>query len=269
MERPFSEQLSGIPGHSRSNSRNCPHDLSHEKTQFSEQFSERFPELVGSQNLSPNSWSALFFLAGVVPARKKITTTTTTTYYSYILRLTTRTTTTTPRFATFRRSYGATRAWWPPPSVPTHPDPILTPFLTRFDLNSTWILTPNRDLLGRFGGQNSGRIQGQTRVRKGVRIGSGVSGVWGWGHPDRSGSVAPRQVVILDNDFCVLLRRCSAPTLGVSKGNLFLGGNNLVRHKENINSVQTRCIVKGEAQKSLLFWRFSGGFWFFSGSPVL
>ena len=28
------------------------------------------------------------------------------------------------------------------------------------------------------------------------------------------------------------------------------------------NSVQTRCIVKGEAQKSPLFWRFSGGFWF-------
>ena len=26
------------------------------------------------------------------------------------------------------------------------------------------------------------------------------------------------------------------------------------------NSVQTRCIVKGEAQKSPLFWRFSGGF---------
>ena len=27
-----------------------------------------------------------------------------------------------------------------------------------------------------------------------------------------------------------------------------------------INSVQTRCIVTGEAQKSPLFWRFSGGF---------
>ena len=27
-----------------------------------------------------------------------------------------------------------------------------------------------------------------------------------------------------------------------------------------INSVQTRCIVKGEAQESPLFWRFSGGF---------
>ena len=26
------------------------------------------------------------------------------------------------------------------------------------------------------------------------------------------------------------------------------------------NSVQTRCIVKGEAQKSPIFWRFSGGF---------
>ena len=29
-----------------------------------------------------------------------------------------------------------------------------------------------------------------------------------------------------------------------------------------LNSVQTRCIVKGEAQKSPLFWRFSGGFGF-------
>ena len=29
-----------------------------------------------------------------------------------------------------------------------------------------------------------------------------------------------------------------------------------------INSVQTRCIAKGEAQKSPLFWRFSGSFWF-------
>ena len=26
--------------------------------------------------------------------------------------------------------------------------------------------------------------------------------------------------------------------------------------------MQTRCIVKGEAQKSPLFWQFSGGFWF-------
>ena len=29
-----------------------------------------------------------------------------------------------------------------------------------------------------------------------------------------------------------------------------------------IGSIQTRCIVKGEAQKNPLFWRFSGGFWF-------
>ena len=35
------------------------------------------------------------------------------------------------------------------------------------------------------------------------------------------------------------------------------------------NNVQTRCIVKGEAQKSPLFWRFSGVFLVFSGSPVL
>ena len=30
--------------------------------------------------------------------------------------------------------------------------------------------------------------------------------------------------------------------------------------QSTFNSVQTRCIVKGEAQKSPLFWRFSGGF---------
>ena len=30
----------------------------------------------------------------------------------------------------------------------------------------------------------------------------------------------------------------------------------------NFNGVQTRCIVKGEAQKSPLFWKFSGGVWF-------
>ena len=30
--------------------------------------------------------------------------------------------------------------------------------------------------------------------------------------------------------------------------------------RDLINSVQTRCIVKGEAQKSPLFWRFSGAF---------
>ena len=30
--------------------------------------------------------------------------------------------------------------------------------------------------------------------------------------------------------------------------------------KSLFESVQTRCIVKGEAQKSPLFWRFSGGF---------
>ena len=34
----------------------------------------------------------------------------------------------------------------------------------------------------------------------------------------------------------------------------------LVLSSKNINSVQTRCIVKGEAQKSPLFWRFSRDF---------
>ena len=33
------------------------------------------------------------------------------------------------------------------------------------------------------------------------------------------------------------------------------------RSDEN-SGLQTRCIVKGEAQKSPLFWRFSGDFWF-------
>ena len=31
----------------------------------------------------------------------------------------------------------------------------------------------------------------------------------------------------------------------------------------SLNNIQTRCIVKGEAQKNPLFWRFSWGFWFF------
>ena len=39
--------------------------------------------------------------------------------------------------------------------------------------------------------------------------------------------------------------------------------------KKHIYSVQTRCIVEGEAQKSPLFWGFSGGSLIFSGSPVL
>ena len=37
-------------------------------------------------------------------------------------------------------------------------------------------------------------------------------------------------------------------------------GHESIRRKKTINSVQTRCIVKGEAQKSPLFWRFSGVF---------
>ena len=38
------------------------------------------------------------------------------------------------------------------------------------------------------------------------------------------------------------------------------GVDNCFRGWVVLNSVQTRCIVKGEAQKSPLFWRFSGGF---------
>ena len=52
--------------------------------------------------------------------------------------------------------------------------------------------------------------------------------------------------------------KISIPTLIIppQKGALLCGS------LEMFNSVQTRCIVKGEAQKSPLFWRFSGGFWF-------
>ena len=60
----------GIPEHSRSNSRNGTHDLIYAKTLFSEQLSERLSEVVGKQNLSPNSRSVLFRI-GVVPARQR------------------------------------------------------------------------------------------------------------------------------------------------------------------------------------------------------
>ena len=56
----------GIPGHSRSNSRNGSHDLIYVKTLFSEQLSERLSELVGRPKFSPNSRS-VFFKIGVVP----------------------------------------------------------------------------------------------------------------------------------------------------------------------------------------------------------
>ena len=55
----------GIPGYSRSNSRNGSRDLIYVKTLFSEQLSERLSELVGCQNFSPNSRS-VFFNIGVV-----------------------------------------------------------------------------------------------------------------------------------------------------------------------------------------------------------
>ena len=58
----------GIPGYSRSNSRNLSHDLIYVKTLFSEQLSERLSDLVGRQNFSPNSRNA-FFKIGVVRAR--------------------------------------------------------------------------------------------------------------------------------------------------------------------------------------------------------
>ena len=60
----------GIPGYSRSNSRNGAHDLIYVKTLFSAQLSERLSEQVGRQNFSPNSRS-FFFKIGVVPARQR------------------------------------------------------------------------------------------------------------------------------------------------------------------------------------------------------
>ena len=61
----------GIPGHSRSNSRNGTHDLIYVKTLFSEQLSQRLSELVGRQNFSSNSRS-VFCKIGVVPARQNV-----------------------------------------------------------------------------------------------------------------------------------------------------------------------------------------------------
>ena len=61
----------GIPGHSRSNSRNGTLDLIYVKTLFSEQLSERLSELVGRQNFNPNSRS-FFSKLGWFPARQKL-----------------------------------------------------------------------------------------------------------------------------------------------------------------------------------------------------
>ena len=48
------------------------------------------------------------------------------------------------------------------------------------------------------------------------------------------------------------------PLIGSAKNLVFASWPKLLQN--NFNSVQTRCIVKGEAQKSPLFWRFSGVF---------
>ena len=53
----------GIPGHSRSHSRNGSYDLIYVKTLFSEQLSERLSEVVGRQNFSPN-FRSVFSSAG-------------------------------------------------------------------------------------------------------------------------------------------------------------------------------------------------------------
>ena len=57
----------GIPGYSRSNSQNCPHDLTYVKTPFSEQLLERLSELVGRRNFSPDSWRVFYSKLGWSP----------------------------------------------------------------------------------------------------------------------------------------------------------------------------------------------------------
>ena len=65
------------------------------------------------------------------------------------------------------------------------------------------------------------------------------------------------------------LRQSCEQTLQKLRTNRIMNKRALLRYLclfwfglRSINSVQTRCIVKGEAQKSPLFWRFSGGFRF-------
>ena len=57
--------------------------------------------------------------------------------------------------------------------------------------------------------------------------------------------------------FGTLTKTLFYPLNGFKSG--FLGVK-VCENGSKLNSVQTRCIVKGEAQKSPLFWRFSGGF---------
>ena len=79
---------------------------------------------------------------------------------------------TDPWLATFRRSYRATPAWWPPPPHPTHPDLILTPFLTRFRPEFDPILTSWGDL-----GSKLGQIQVEIGSERGSKSGRGEWGV--------------------------------------------------------------------------------------------
>ena len=81
-----------------------------------------------------------------------------------------------PGLTTFRRSYRATSTLWPPPPNPTHPDPILAPFLPEVKA----VLTSLGDL-----GSKLGRIQ----VQIGSRRGSGCVGFAGGVHPGWSGSL--------------------------------------------------------------------------------
>ena len=81
-------------------------------------------------------------------------------------------------------------------------------------------------------------------------------------------------------EFPAVLRAFLFTTRAELKGTNYMGQTGFCKKQKRfsakisgflrfLNSVQTRCIVKGEAQKSPLFSRCSGGFCFFSGSPVL
>ena len=75
--------------------------------------------------------------------------------------------------ATFRGATEPLRPDDPPPPNPTHPDPILTPFQTRFRPEIDPILTPNRAI---FWGQNWVKFRSKSG-QKGGRNRVGVSGV--------------------------------------------------------------------------------------------
>ena len=67
------------------------------------------------------------------------------------------------------------------------------------------------------------------------------------------------EFIVFKKEFIVFKRGCFQVFISWFRG---VRGFVECERQKTFNSVQTRCIVKGEAQKSPLFWRFSGGFWF-------